>query len=576
MTVERPCGLLRAERSDALAEAIFLAGAVALAGFLRFLAVGLRGTYLDFDESMYIVLGKNMLSGSGYVLNGLPNATFPFGTPLVAGAFYHLVGARWALNLPTAIFGALAVLPVYLIMRAAWDRAAGAVAAILYAGLPPMLFLVPYCPYSLRLYSGSEVIFSFFVLSAAYAFLLVAREPKARYALAMGFFAGAAAEARQDGAAYFLLFAALAWAFAAVRTRRVFPRETIKAIVLAAIVFAVLVAPFYVWVRSVTGKWYSGPRYYKTFVMRAELDRVINGDDWRGAIAEYFAPTADDSEIETSYYGVAPYHRANIEAGREDLSAATVLRSLRPRSLVAAWRLLWSGLLPRCTWIFALVGLVSAAWGRRWIFLAAVAALVLPSAWVTMTLYVLGRFYVVPALAMLLLAARGVDVCVRAGLGLISRLVSIESPRAAAAAYLAVPVALSVLLAWTTLTRARELRQDRSNYERALEDKTELFVSEAGALMPPGSRVVAWAPSVEAYMDVTWLAYPSSDAERVVDYARKRGADFLVVRGASGYFRGYQANDVIKAAGASRIVFDQELSRERFVILDLRSPAPAL
>jgi 4-amino-4-deoxy-L-arabinose transferase-like glycosyltransferase len=575
MTAAGEPDLRRAARSEAFAEAVFLAGAIALAGYLRLLAVGLRGTYLDFDESMYIVLGKDLISGNGYTLNGLPNATFPFGVPLIAGAFYRLAGARWALNLPTAILGALTVLPVYLIVRAVRDRAAGAVAAILYAGLPSLLFLVPYCPYSLRIYSGSEIIFAFFILSAAYVFLRLAREPKVRHGLALGFFAGAATEVRQDGIAYFLLFAALAWAAAAVRAKRVLPREAVQALLWAALVFALLVAPFYLWVHAVTDKWYSGPRFYKTFTMRAALDRVIEADDWSAATDEYFSPSPDNSEIETSYYGIAPYHRANIAAGREDLPASRVLASLRPRSLAAAWRLLWGDLLPRGTWVFALVGLIWIAWKRRWASVAMLAALVVPAAWVTLTLYVLGRFYVVPALAMLLVASLGFDACIKAAVALASRVVRVDSPRAAAALYLAVPLALSLVLASSTLARARTLRHDRSNFERALEDKTDAFVAAASPLVPPGSRVVAWAPSVEAYMPVTWLAYPSATPDRVVDYAAKRQADFLVVRDASGFFLGYSPDDVINAAGPSRVLFDRDLSAERFVILDMRpSGAP--
>ena len=48
---------------ERLREAAYLVMIVALAGFLRLMAVGLRKGYLGFDESMFIILGKNMLSG---------------------------------------------------------------------------------------------------------------------------------------------------------------------------------------------------------------------------------------------------------------------------------------------------------------------------------------------------------------------------------------------------------------------------------------------------------------------------------------------------------------------------------
>ena len=157
---------LSEERSGrAWRELVHLAVLVAAAGVLRLMAVGLRKGYLGFDESMYIVLGKNLVSGAPYYLNGLPNVTFPFGMPLLAGAFWKLTSsARWAVSLPTAIFGALGVVPIYLICRDIWDRLAGFTAAVLYAGFPALLFMSPFCRYSERLYAGWKRFspFSFF------------------------------------------------------------------------------------------------------------------------------------------------------------------------------------------------------------------------------------------------------------------------------------------------------------------------------------------------------------------------------------------------------------------------------
>ena len=137
-------------------ELVYLATSIAIAAFLRLLAVGLRHNYLGFDESMFIVLGKNMLSGKGYTLNGLPNATFPFGMPLAAGVFCKLTGnARWSVNLATLVFGSLTILPVYLIARELWGRLCAVTASLLYAGFPALIFLVPYCRYAERLYAGS-------------------------------------------------------------------------------------------------------------------------------------------------------------------------------------------------------------------------------------------------------------------------------------------------------------------------------------------------------------------------------------------------------------------------------------
>ncbi len=539
------------------------------AGCLRLIAVGLRGTYIDFDEAMYIGAGKHLVTGQGFTLNGLPNATFPFGTPLVAGAFWMLTGsARWALNLPTAVFGALGVLPVYLIMRATWDRAAGATAAVLYAGFPPMLFLIPYCRYAERLYSGSEVIFAFFMLSAAYVFLRAVRRPGAGMGSRSGSLRASAsrcARTRPGTSSSSRRFSTASSRCASgARGCRARPGAS---------------PPRRSSSRSSPRRFSSGrpphrqvvhrPAVHQTFVMRNALDRVIYNDDWGEGLKEYFAPNADDTEIETAYYGVSPYHRERIEGGAEDISVATALEELRPSKLPEAWRALWYGMLPTGAWVLALVGLVSALRERRWGFLAAAAALVIPAVWVTMTLYVLRRFYVVPSLAALLVGARGVDLCVRALLGHVSRVLAIRSRRSAAAAYLAVPVALSLWMASSTLARARAFRLVRSGFERAQEDKIDALLPDFERVVPPGSRVVAWAPMIAARTPTVWLAMPEAPPADIVRYAWNRRADFILVRGTSGYFERYSPDDFVALLGDGAVVLDRRYGGERFVLLDM-------
>ena len=560
---------------DRARELVFLAGALVLTGFLRLMAVRLRGTYVEFDESMYITLGKNLLTGRGYFLNGLPNATFPFGISIIAGIGYVLTGsARWALNLPTVLFGTLAVVPVYVLMRDVWNRSAAAVAVIFYAGFPALLVLVPFRRYGEVPYAGSEAIFAFFILCAACLFHRVMTMPNASAGLAAGFFSGLAFEVRQDAAGYFAFFVVFAYATCALAERKLFSRRAAAAGACALVVFALLAAPFFLWVRHVTGRFYSGPRFAQTYNMRSSLDRMVETGDWGPALKDYFKPNPDLSQLESPYYGVAAHHRAKIASGSDDVPVARLLREMRAGNLPIAWRAFWRELMPRYLWVFALIGLASVLAGRRWKFLAIAAALVLPSVWVTLVLYVLPRFYIIAALAVLLIAASGADLMWRGFLWLISS--GETSPRVAAAAYLTLPLVVSLWMGAGAIREARRFREDHRNFERALETKIDLLVPVVRENTVPGSTIIAPSPVVPLRAQLDWLAMPMAGPREIAEYARNRRAQYLLVSGTSGFYMHYSPDDVIRELPGAKVAFDEMFAGERFVLLDLKVAGSAL
>jgi len=554
-------------------ETLYLATVVAFAGFLRLMAVGLRGEYLGFDESMFIVLGRNLLEGRGYTLNGLSNATFPFGLPLVAGAFYRLTGgARWALNLPTAIFGALGVIPVYIIARDLWDRLTGLSAAILYAGLPALLFLVPFVPYGERLYAGTETVFSFFILSAAAVFVRLMRRPTISAGLALGFFSGLSFQVRQDALGYFAVFLVCAWVWASLRAGRLFHRRAVSAAAAACLVFAVLAAPFLFWVRHVTGRWSLGPRFATTFRMRGALEAVVQEDRWGEALEAYFSTNEENSQLESPYYGVGDYHRRRFAAGDYDLSAGAVLGGLEPANLARAWRLVWRRLLPPGAWVPVLVGVVSAVFERRRRALVFLGAAALPNAFVAMALYVLARFYLVFALGLLFFGARGVDLCARGAVRLLPR--GWRRVRAAAFVYSVLPLSIALVFATATIQRARVLSNRYDNFERHLESQVGQFMPVLREVVPPGARVVAFSPVIAARADVTWLALPAESPADIVEYARNRRADFIVLREIDGYWRGYGVDDFVRILGGESALVDDIFAEARWAVFDMSAGKP--
>ncbi len=549
-------------------ELVYLATLIAIAAFLRLLGVGLRHNYLGFDESMFIVLGRNMLSGKGYTLNGLPNATFPFGMPLAAGVFCKLTGnARWSVNLATLVFGSLTILPVYLIARELWGRLSAVTASLLFAGFPALLFLVPYCHYAERLYAGSEAVFGFFLLSAAYTAVVLMRRPTVAVGLAFGFFAGLAFQVRQEALAYFLVLAAFVVLTGCLSWRKK-GTKVLASAGAALVVCAVIAAPYVLWVKSVTGQYGLGPRFFTTFRMRVPLEIVAQSGKWGPALKEYFRPAGDDSTLETPYYGVDEYHLARYPSGEYHMPFSVILGELELRNISRAWKRVWQLLMPPGAWILVLVGLAWTLFERNWRTLALVAALAAPTALMAMLLYVLARFYLVFALALLFLGARGVDLCAQGAATLAAPFA--RTPRRAAAVYLVIPLALSLWLAQGTLVKARALGRNYDRFERRLEMQLDEFAPVLASVAPEGSRLVTFSPILEVRTGLVWLAMPEAEPTRIASYAKKRAADFILVRNTDGFWMKYKPDDFLPLFGEDRVVIDRMFSGDRYVVFDLR------
>ena len=123
---------------------IWLACFFCAALVVRAWALWARGV-VDFDETYYYILGRNLFSGNGYTLNGLPHTAFgPLYPFLVgAGSFFGLP-MRLATCGVTAVLGALVVVPVYLLARDIYGKRAARLSAGV-AALWPSLFFFAAC-----------------------------------------------------------------------------------------------------------------------------------------------------------------------------------------------------------------------------------------------------------------------------------------------------------------------------------------------------------------------------------------------------------------------------------------------
>jgi len=491
----------------------------AAAIIVRLASASLRGFYLGFDESMYIILGRNLLSGHGYTLNDLPNATFPFLISIFSGAADMVWGPRWALSIPSAVLGGAALIPLYLIARRMSSKTVAFAAALVFVGYPPLMRLTPFLSYARLVYEGSEQIYLFFFLFAAYFVWCAGSEGRWRDYILAGVFCGLASEVRQDAIMYgALAFLWLAGVAVARRQWKALPR--VGAFAAAALILAL---PFVVHVRMVTGMWGTGPRFAKTFLMRDTFTPVMEKNQWKAALASYFQLNEDGTELETSYYGVSPWHRQRLAEGYEHVGAREALLGLRPGNLAIAWVGFHKWIAPNRFALLALLGIVAACISdRRWLILTFLLTLIVPALVTAMLLYPLMRFWMFLAPFVALFFAWGL-VC---ACELVARHIRrARDTSAIVALILAGVVALAG--AWTGI-RSQRITAGRDSFDRAAEILQKNGGDWLAANTLPNARVMATSPQATLMAGRAWLALPISDGAHILKYALLKRADYIV------------------------------------------------
>ncbi|MBC7237205.1 MAG: glycosyltransferase family 39 protein [Chloroflexi bacterium] len=193
---------------------------------------------IRWDEPDYLWLGKNLLSGQGYQINGVAELHYTPLFPILAGSVYWLTGdpelgsAFWYVSL-----GALMTLPIYGIARRLYGPRVALVAVLLVAIFPALSSAI--------LYWGTmtEPLFLFLVYNGVWA-SLVALESDRLWAWALcGALFALAYLSRPEGLVWFIAFGLL------LVGRRLLHRRpgrwrTLGRLALYVGAFALLAAPY--------------------------------------------------------------------------------------------------------------------------------------------------------------------------------------------------------------------------------------------------------------------------------------------------------------------------------------------
>lgn len=513
--------------------AVILLFCMAVAFFARAWSLGHSGV-VGFDETYYYILGRNLVTGGGYSLNGLPHTAFPPLYPLLVGTASLLIAEmNYCIWIVTAVAGALLPLPVYLVASDIHGRRTGLFAAGAAAVWPALFFYaVKSVPYSQRLYAGSEPLYVTVFVTGAVFLWLTSRRPGWRYAAASGFFFGLAWLSRSEGPAVFAFL--FIWFVAdGVLTRRLFKvREMLRAALVPVIALAVF-SPFLIHLHSATGTWTLGSKLQDKARIRESFWRWIQEDDNIGFMQIHYALNDDGTWMEEPYWGISDWHGREMREGEADARTMAVIRDLDRRWLPYFAGMFFGGeypLVPAYAWALLAAGLLIPSWSvvrlRWWGFAAANAA---PFAVMAVTVSCIPR-YVMPLMPLFAVGAArglcGLEAVARGALGALApgrdKLVR------------ALPLAVALAVLGYMLYHGVEMNLAGSRVspkKTALVNQTpERRLAEyLRGTLPEGAGFMCMRPWLAARAGLDWRVVPLADVRDIIAYGQSRGIRFALL-----------------------------------------------
>ena len=497
-----------------------LLAAVVAAFIVRAVLMWLRGSYLDWDEAMYLLLARNLMEGSGPTLNGLPHiALGPF-VPAITATIATLSGLELivAQRVANAALGALTLVPVWYLVRLSSGERIAWIAASLLVAWPALIDVAPkHGPMWFHMYAGSEPTFLFFLFSSL-ACAEFALRKSGGFGVAVAALAGACLAFAYLSRAEALVFGGL---YVVVRCvhwlRQSHRRQDLYALSAAALAFLLFAGPHLYYLRNVSETWLVSGQTPVMGPAAETLQEAFRDDRYlENFVRTWYRLDAGHTHHLNPYWGtpigVSPELQRQQFAGLASSEAPTSrgwssrVANRSVNYLYMLWVLSGPLFLP-----LIIVGLLAAR--KRELPAFATAAF---SASVVTSLYlaVLPRFYLylVPVLA--LWTAYGIDALVAR-----IKVRPIAGGRVAAAALI---VASFVLVGHRAVGNvARDL---------SLVGYTDQGVGEVlASALPDDEPVMHWHPRFAYWAGWPWRTMPIASLDAVAHYASVIGVKYVLI-----------------------------------------------
>jgi 4-amino-4-deoxy-L-arabinose transferase-like glycosyltransferase len=489
-----------------------LIGLVLAAIVVRIVITLVLPRVIKFDESAYLMLGYNLVNGSGYTTTQMyPDTHHPPLYPIISGLVHWFVGDfEQASNLAYALFGGLLLLPVFVLAQRVYGSQTAWLVAILLAIFPPLSISVLY-------WGGmTEPLFLFLLYGGLAALLVAFEDNRAAMLTSGGLLLGLAYLTRPEAIVYFgvILLFGLVW----LRNRPPCSGFLNRYAFAWSILVFVLVAAPYVWyLHSHTGQWtLSG----KTNGTVQSFDDMLAGDwaafdrsnwglDSSGKVVNWDSPERFKGSLLREVVLADPVHFLH----------RVLLNGYRLKEELFVKDVFWYGLLPLVALAF-----FKDPWDRkRLMHEAFLITIILVLLLVFLPFGIFVRYFA-PAFPVLLMwTARG---ALGLGAWLLETLELLRG-RPASGRYLRfmlswMPAAMVVLFLVIMVPVAAQ-----GHLERLLlgEKKAGLWLREHSAV---DAAIMSRDIAVGLYANRRYVPSPNSDWPRMLQYARSYGASYLV------------------------------------------------
>lgn len=481
-----------------------LLAAIIIGGlFIRLWVVSSR-LMVDGDQIAYLDLARNLVGGSGYISSSGETDTnfFPLLPLLVAGAQLLLDDITRAGYVIVIVFGSLLPLLAYQIGRELRDRDLGLRAAVLTGFLPIMV------EFSTLVYT--EILFAFFLMAAAIAFIRLWRGGGVAAALLAGVSLGLAYLGNPAALFFVIGFFILILFF---RSGWTWQRRAALSVGMLA-VFCLLAVPYISFLHQETGNWtYSSKDVYTSYLATAAKKEAGAQDLDVKKEYQSLSPDGHTFKVDDATSGSTDPLRLALRDPAQFLGGLSFnLQSFHKTKLVT--------ILPVSLLLLLGLGLFARPWdrheARRALFLLVMMAPVLLALSAESN-----KRYVVPYLPFLLVfIAMGWRILEDWLRGTLEKCHFIRPGAWRYVVPIVTAVAVIAPLIWFT-------RADRRDavYPLAYRQAGEWLGENAGM----GKRIMSPSYAPALYADGTTVIMPYADLEATNGYARYHDVDYFVI-----------------------------------------------
>jgi 4-amino-4-deoxy-L-arabinose transferase-like glycosyltransferase len=254
--------------------AIAIAAIIVAAFLLRLELTHSLPRMVKWDESDYLLLGRNLVTGHGYTAGFGPEIHHPPFFPLITGVIYLAVGdLEKSSDIAYSLFGGLMLLPIFVLARRIYGYPTAYLATILLA-IYPVLTIV-------GLYWGTmlEPLYVFLLFGALVTWLIGMEERRPGMMAVAGMMFAMGYLTRPEPVVYFAIFfvVSLFWRFRDVVRQRI----RLRLCASFAGAFLLTASPYLVYMHAQTGHWAlseKGPITWQQGTFMLKNDWV--GFDW--------------------------------------------------------------------------------------------------------------------------------------------------------------------------------------------------------------------------------------------------------------------------------------------------------